>query len=105
MFRNVSKNIKTFGEVICLLGWLISLLAGFILLFAAMFQNHVVFANTIFTVVSKGVLVGGGFAVILFGLILSYTFGICIYGIGEAVEKSNKIENQINSEENTENKN
>lgn len=89
MFRNPSKSIKTFGEVVCLLGWLFSLIIGIVLLTAAAFRDHPIYENTFWQYIPIPLLVSAGCAVIIFGLINFFLMGVFVYGFGEIVEKVN----------------
>lgn len=90
MFRHLSKNLKLCGDVIGTIGWILSFLAGVFLVVAGLFQNNTLFENTIFTSIPSYVLVLSGFAVALIGMGIFYVIGICVSGLGELVERSNK---------------
>ena len=88
MWDEIGAKIKIFAKVIAWVGIISSIIGGIVLIVQGININHNRWISS-----GGGLLIFGGFGIIIGGSILSWVSSFFMYGFGELIENSEEIKN------------
>lgn len=96
MFRNIGHKIKVLAIIVCACGIFFSLVSGAFLILAGIFSARgPLYVPGQSFYISGGILIAAGILVMLFGSLFSWLSTFFMYGYGQMVENTDRIDQHL----------